>query len=183
MTPAGAFVRSWPPLAAVGAGLIQIALAAGLVLGAGAAPPLFVGILTVLLIAAGAAHLGWAALTLSLGRVSAPGAGLALALGSMVALVATLVVDAGGTSIAAVAAGTVLLMVTGVACADRRRRGRRTPSAASARSRRTPAAGAIGLVVGATLVSALVTPALGATEAGQRAPDHGSHGIVVEHEH
>jgi hypothetical protein len=55
------------------------------------------------------------------------------------------------------------------------RRPRRTTDAAPPRL--------AGLFISAVLVAAIVTPALGATEAGRLAPDHSGHGIVLDGGH
>ncbi|WP_159501748.1 hypothetical protein [Microbacterium sp. 18062] len=181
MTKTTAFTRSWPSLAAAGAGLIELALAAGVVTGAGgesrAAGP---GVLAAALLVLGAASLGWAGTVLARGRIVAPRLGLIGVLAGMGALIGLLVADAAHTSIAAVGAAIALLIVAGLACAHDARRTARTTSH---EPRRAVRASALGVLVGATVVAALVTPALASTEAGRLAPDHSEHMVEPTHEH
>ncbi|MET0813192.1 MAG: hypothetical protein ABWY03_09065, partial [Microbacterium sp.] len=83
------------------------------------------------------------------------------------AVVATLALDPARTSVVTVGAASVLLIAVARACARQSRR--RTDAAPPRLS---------VLLIAAVLVAGLVTPALGATEAGLLAPDHSDHGIV-----
>lgn len=154
---------SWAAVAAWGAGLIELALGAGALTTDGAARGAgFV------LVGLGAGGLVWGAVTLARGRIVVPRAGVAGALVALGAAVAALWLDPARTSIVAVAAASTLLVVVALACAVRLRRGGMDASAPRLRS----------LFLAAVVVAALVTPALGSTEAGLLAPDHGPHGIV-----
>ena len=128
------------------------ALGAGLVLAALAAGA--GGATQVALAGLGIAALGWGVLSLRAGRALAPRSALGACVGALIATVAL-----------------------SVALDLRRRRGRRTAAAdARASAEAHPRLGLIGLAVGAALVSALATPALAATEAGELAVPHGEHG-------
>ncbi|MBZ4487667.1 hypothetical protein LQ938_02445 [Microbacterium sp. cx-55] len=176
------FTRSWPSLAAVGAGLIQLAIAAGVVTGAGgesrATGP---GVLAAVLLVLGPAALGWAAFSLTRGRIVGPRLGMLGALVSILVLTAMLMVEPARTSILAVGVAVGMLVVVGVACALQARRTARAtdPTAAP----RTARASAIGVLIGAAVVGALVTPALASTEAGQLAPSHSEHMVDPGHGH
>ncbi|GAA4044772.1 hypothetical protein [Agromyces indicus] len=169
MTALAAITRSWPMLGALGAGLVLAALAAG----AG-------GATQVALAGLGIAALGWGVLSLRAGRALAPRStlgtcvGALLAAGGAVAAGATTGIPGGPLAAASVFIATVALSA---ALDLRRRRGRRTAAAdARASAEAHPRLGLIGLMVGAALVSALATPALAATEAGELAVPHGEHG-------
>ncbi|WP_022892648.1 hypothetical protein [Agromyces subbeticus] len=185
--------RSWPMLAAFGAGLVLMALAAG---AGGAAQPA--------LIVLGIAALGWGVLALRAGRVLVPSVVLvatAVTLVGMAAAVAT------GASVATdippgpLAAASVFIVVmalsAGLELRGRTRRARRDEPLPAGRGASAPrpagrgaseasvsrparreasvAARLIGLASGAALVAALATPALAATEAGEQAVPHGMH--------
>ncbi|WP_139230938.1 hypothetical protein [Microbacterium sp. cf046] len=156
---------SWPALAAWGAGLVQLALGAGAITGDGGPAIRMAGIL---LLVVGAAAIGWGAVALARGRIVVPRAGVAGSLAVILISVAAMALDPTRVSVFAVAASLVLSIATALGCALALR--------AAARASRTKDAGArrvVGLVVGAFLVAALVTPALAATEAGQHAVPHG----------
>jgi hypothetical protein len=176
------FTRSWPSLAATGAGLIQLAIAAGVVTGAGgesrAAGP---GVLAVVLLVLGPAALGWAALVLVRGEIVAPRLGMLGSVAAIVALTGMLMAEPTRTSILAVGVAVAFLVITGAASALEYRR--RTRGGAGETAVRTARASAIGVLVGAAAVAALVTPALASTEAGQLAPDHSEHMVVPGHGH
>lgn len=163
-------VISWAAVAGWGAGLIELALGAGAltggraVRGAGTA-----------LVALGAAGLAWGAATLVRGRIVAPRTGIVGTLAGIAAGIAALAADPARMSVLAIAAGSALLVGAGLACATRLRDRDGWTDAASPRL--------WTLVVAAFVVAALVTPALGATEAGRLAPDHGTHGVVEPGHH
>ncbi len=174
---------AWPAVAAWGAALILLALGAGAITAAdgsgpadasaaGAAGSWAVGLP---LITLGAAGLAWGALTLARGRVVAPRAAVAGALAGLVAGGAALGVDPVRTSVAAFGAVTVLLVAVALGCGRALRSTDRTPDAAPRRR-------LAGLLVAAVVVAGIVTPALGATEAG-RSAGHSGHGIVLEDGH
>ena len=124
----------------------------------------------------GIGALGWGAATLARGRILAPRAGAAGAIGAFVFAVAALAIDPARTSVAAVGAASVLLLVVAMACGMELRRRRRGMTG--------PAEPRLSvLFITAALVAAVVTPALGATEAGRLAPDHSDHGIVEQGHH
>jgi lysylphosphatidylglycerol synthetase-like protein (DUF2156 family) len=181
-----AATRSWPMLAALGAGLVLLALAAG---AGGMMQPAFVVV--------GVAALGWGVLALRAGRVIAPSVVLVVAAASLVgagAAVATGTAAMTDVVPGPLAAASVFTVVVAFAAglALRARRGPasagRAPSAADPVARGASAANisgpgsgssetsaVLGLLVGAVLVAALAAPALAATEAGQDAVPHGSH--------
>jgi Na+/melibiose symporter-like transporter len=175
------FTRSWPSLAATGAGLIQLAIAAGVVTGAGgesrAVGP---GVLAAVLLVLGPAALGWAALVLVRGRIVAARLGMLGSVAGIIALTGMLMVDPNRTSILAVGVAVAFLVITGAACAFHIRRASRGSESGATRTAR---ASAIGVLVGAAAVAALVTPALASTEAGQLAPSHSDHMVVPGHGH
>ncbi|GAA2032496.1 hypothetical protein GCM10009819_15670 [Agromyces tropicus] len=168
--------RTWPMLAALGGGLVLTALGAG----AGGAP-------RVVLAGLGVAALGWGACALRAGRVLAPRATLATAVGLLVlggaAAAAGALAMLPGAPVAAAAAfvAVVALSAATMLRADRRRREDPAPAASVGRNRSPggeTARSLTGLAAGAILVSALATPALAATEAGRSAAPHGEHVIA-----
>jgi len=174
--------RSWPPLAAWGAGLVQFALGAGILTGTDAAPRA-AGILLVLI---GAASLVWGTLRVAGRDLELPGLGIAVT--GMLVTVAALLADPVRTSVAAVAVALALDAVIGVTIGrSRRSRTRRAPSPRGAVAS-VPLFGrgapVVGFVLGVVAVAGVVTPALASTEAGRLAPDHGSHTLLVDpHSH
>lgn len=171
MTALAAMTRGWPMLGALGAGLVLAALAAG----AGGAPQ-------VVLAGLGVAALGWGVLSLRAGRPVAPRA----VLGMSVAALLTGGAAVGGGAMADVAglplaAASVFIAVVALSAALAVRARRAAPvgveEPAEPASRDPRARGTlVGLMIGALLVSALATPALAATEAGELAVPHGEHG-------
>ncbi|MFE1646970.1 hypothetical protein ACFM35_15420 [Microbacterium sp. P01] len=167
------WTASWPALVAWGAALLQLALGAGLLTGVGWGA--WSGVTGASLVSLGIGGLAWGAVALTRGRVIVPRVGVAAALAGIVLSTAALVIDPERTSILAVAAASALLIACGISCAVAVRSGR---------VRADRHVGILGLLVAATVVAAVVTPALGSTEAGRNAPDHGGHDIVfVEHGH
>ncbi|QIG39645.1 hypothetical protein G5T42_09220 [Microbacterium sp. 4R-513] len=164
-----ASVAMWPAIAAWGAGLVQLALGAGAVTGSSGQPA------GLPLIALGLLALAWGAWALARGRVIAPRAGVAGVLAGLVSGAVALSIDPARTSVVAMAAASALLIAVAIGC------GR----ALRAKDRATDASkpGLAGIFIGAVLVAAIVTPALGATEAGRLAPDHSVHGGVIEDPH
>lgn len=173
MIAPNAMTRSWPMLGALGAGLVLAALAAG----AGGAPQ-------VVLAGLGVAALGWGALSLRVGRVVAPRAVLGVGVLSLVAgggaVAAGAMTDVAGLPL--VAASVFIAWVALSAALDvRARRAARAAAEASAAARPSPAdarRSLAGFALGAVLVSALATPALAGTEAGELAVPHGEHGTA-----
>lgn len=169
---------SWPAFAAWGGGLIQLALGAGAIMGAGEGAAIRAA--GILLAVIGAVAIGWGAVTLTRGRIVVPRVGIAGSLAGILAASVAMTLDPTRTSVFAVAAASVLLVVVALGCAlaVRRNGGVTTRSRADAARPRL-----IGVVVGALLVAGVVTPALAATEAGQHAVPHGEHSETVEPGH
>lgn len=160
---------SWAAVAAWGAGLVQLAVGAGALPQGDAARGAGIALL-----ALGAAALVWGAVTLARGRIVVPRAGLTGALAGVVAIVAALAADPARTSVFAAAGAVVLLMTIAFTCAARLRAMNRGRADAA-----PPRVWAI--LVAATLVSGVVTPALAATEAGRSAVPHGEHLVDPGH--
>ncbi|MFB6610923.1 hypothetical protein ACFCVO_11415 [Agromyces sp. NPDC056379] len=166
-----AALRSWPMLAAFGAGLVLAALAAG---AGGAMQPA--------LVVAGVAALGWGGLALRAGRVIAPSATLVVTAVALVGMAAAVSTGAAATTdvpAGPLAAASVFIVVValsaGLELRARTRLAGGTDPANDRGAGASDAARLIGLVAGAALVAALATPALAATEAGESAVPHGSH--------
>ncbi|MDR6875889.1 hypothetical protein [Microbacterium barkeri] len=147
------FTGTWPALAACGAGLAHLAVAAG--------SPWW---LLALLCAAGVAELGWGAAALRAGRIVASRAALGGSLA--LALLTTAIGVAGGMGPAPMAVAIALLLVVAAAAARAVRRRARAAPGGTARA-------VLGMLVGATLVAAVTTPALSLTEPGTHAVPHG----------
>ena len=163
---------SWPAFAAWGGGLIQLALGAGAITGAGEGSA--VRAAGSLLAVVGVAAIGWGALTLARGRIVVPRLSIAGSLAGILALVGAMALDPSRVSVFAVAAASALLLGVAFGCALALRRASRPETRDAARPR------LIGLFVGALLVAGVVTPALASTEAGRHAVPHGE---LVEHGH
>ncbi|KQZ09394.1 hypothetical protein ASD23_14175 [Agromyces sp. Root1464] len=167
-----AALRSWPMLAALGAGLVLLALAAG----AG-------GAMLPALASAGVAALGWGGLALRAGRVIAPSTTLvvtAVALVGMAAAVSTGAAAMTDVAPGPLAAASAFIVVVALSAGlELRARARLARAGAHPGGTRDAAASdtarLLGLVAGAALVAALATPALAATEAGESAVPHGTH--------
>lgn len=168
--------RTWLAMAAIGAGLIHMAL------GAGAPLPL-----AILLIAIALAELGWGIAAVVRNRV--PFATVAL-IGSLVPIVgwALLIAVASVaeapallTPLPFLAMGAATLMglfVAGALAVDfRRRKARIAVTDGADAGTGAPSTGRYltGVLVGALLVSGLTTPALANTAAGEYAVPHGVH--------
>lgn len=164
----------WPAITAWGAGLVQFALGAGAVSGSTVQPA------GLLLIALALLALAWGAVTLARGRLIAPRASVVAALAGLIVGGLALAADPARTSVFAVTAASVLLVATAIGCGRALRAVEATERPARPSSAKPRLA---GIFVAAVVVSALVTPALGATEAGRLAPDHSVHGGVVEDPH
>ncbi len=171
----------WPALFAWGAGLIHIAVAAGAPLG-----------VLVPLTTLGVAELVWGITALRRGRmplvrttlavaVIATLAGLVLALFDLMAWIPLMSSSLMLVAIAGAAAVTLRRAARTVAgrkmagrkMAGRRMDGRVADAEASARPSTPAGRTLIGVVAGALLVSALTTPALAQTNAGDYAVPHG----------
>lgn len=156
----------WPAIAAWGGGLVQLALGAGAMMTAEGGPAIrWAGLL---LVAFGAAAIGWGAATLARGRMVVPRLSIAGSLAGIFAAAAALILDPARVSVFAVAAGVALSMAVALGAAINLRRGSAPSSRPDAGRRRLA-----GLVVAAVVVAGIVTPALAATSAGQQAVPHG----------
>lgn len=187
-----ALTRSWPTLAAWGAGLIHLGLGAGMVT---KGSDVAVRVVGALLVVVGAAALVWGVAALARDRLTAPRTGMAIAVLGTVAAALALAVDPFRVSVHAAAVGILLFLACGVAAAvTARRRARSAPApsatatsaSGSARTetpRAVPRTSIVGILVGAAVVAGLVTPALGSTEAGQAAPSHSDHPLFDDHGH
>lgn len=187
MTALAAMTRGWPMLGALGAGLVLAALAAG----AG-------GARQVVLAGLGVAALGWGVLSLRAGRPLAPRAALGMSVAALItggaavgsgamADVAGLPLAAASVFIGSIALSTALAVrarrATPVRVEDPASVEVEDPASVRVEERAQPASRdprprlpVVGLMIGALLVSALATPALAATEAGELAVPHGEHG-------
>ncbi|MFC5930564.1 hypothetical protein D6T64_16805 [Cryobacterium melibiosiphilum] len=180
-----AVTRLWLGFAALGAGMIHVAV------GASAPFPL-----SVLLIGFGVAELAWGVTALALGRLPVPRAVSGAALipvfvwGATAALGSGLGVSAEATGLPfysmAIASLFNLFLAVVMAVHQRRRSNEAASSATGAASvARTGTSPAVAggwrfvtaLALGGAIFSGLTTPALAATDAGQLAVPHGtSHG-------
>ncbi|CAL4860977.1 hypothetical protein [Microbacterium sp. MM2322] len=165
MSPS-ALVRSWPALAAWGAGLVQLGLGAGAIVKGADAVDRGIGIL---LATVGAATLAWGVVTLAKGRIAMPRSGVAVSLVGIVLLFGLMLVGPAQVSVYPVAVSAILSLAVGVVSAVAlRRAGRGRPSRTAARSAARTSIG--GLIAGAFLLAGVVTPALAATPIGSDAP-------------
>jgi hypothetical protein len=178
--------RIWMALASLGAGLVHLAIGAG--------SPLS---LAIFLIGFGVAEIVWGLSIMARAHTVLPRTVMVASLipVALWALLLTVLIVAGSSSLAStvpllpMAVGSLLnLYVSGSLAVARRRFDRESDAAASVSSTTwadaaagQPQAGryVLGLVFGALLVSGMVTPALAATNAGQYAVPHGSHGFDV----
>ncbi|MGZ0068832.1 hypothetical protein [Microbacterium sp. Yaish 1] len=180
---AAALTRSWPTLAAWGAGLLQLGVGAGMITQGTGAADRGVGVLAV---AVGAAALGWGVAALTRGHLVAPRVAMAIAVVGTIASGLALAADPMRISVHAVGVTVLLHVAYGVAAAAvvRRARSITADAARPADARATPRTSVVGLVAGCVIVAGLVTPALGATEAGRNAPSHSDHPLFsTEHSH
>lgn len=173
---AATFVRSWPSVSAWGAGLILAALGAGAIVGpsSGAASRGLGAGLVVL----GVAALVWGGAALALGRLVFPRATLAGVVTGLLASSALMFVLPSHTSVIAVAAAWLLLIGVGAGIAPTlRRRGRAesTPSTAQPMS-------VWGLLLAASIIAVVVTPALGSAQDAVLIRDDGSVPVIT-HDH
>jgi hypothetical protein len=168
-------------LAALGAGLVLTAVAAGAGGYAGAA-----------LVGCGIAALAQGVLALRAGRLVAPASTLGGCLGVLAGSAAVVVTGSAGALDIAImpllAADLFVLVVAFGAAADlRKRRGAAAADVTVARTRREAREPQrrlpiMGMLAGAALTAALATPALAATEAGGQAVPHGQlHGDLDTH--
>ena len=165
-------IRTWLGFAAIGAGLIHLAMVAS--------SPLPVAIV---LVGLGVTEFGWGILLFAKDRLIGASAARIVAVGpvilwSMLVLAATLFDAAWLASLLPLipmAIATVFELFVVAVLSLQLRPSKGTDAAASAPA--SPSAGRylLALTVGGILVGALTTPALAATEAGKYAQPHGEH--------
>lgn len=162
-----AIIRTWLGFAALGAGLIHLALVVG-------SPLPVAGVLALI----GSAEVSWAVTSLRRGRAVAPrtalvGALLPSALWVTVVVLAPAVDELPALNVGPLAVASALTFFVAIVIAIHLGRGS-DPSAVRAE----PAAWLYlaGLLAGALVVGSAVTPALALTEAGAHAQPHGEHG-------
>lgn len=157
-------LRSWPALFAWGAGLIHLAVGAGV---RTASDPVTAGILALLLVL-GAAELAWGVDALRMGSPRAPRAAAGAAVGAAVLGGCAIAV---GASPIAIAAASGLAVAAGAISAAR-----------PGRTRRPAGRGAqvAAIALAAVLVAGIATPALATTDAARYAVPHGEHGTLVD---
>jgi len=160
---------AWPAIAAWGAALIHLALGAGAVTATDG-----LSLIGLPLIALGLAGLSWGCAVLVRGRAVVPCVAISGALVGIVAGAVALAIDPVRTSVVAVGAASVLLVAVAFGCGRALRRTGWETDAAPPRL--------VGLFIAAVVVAGIVTPALGATEAGRLA-GHSGHGVVLQDEH
>ncbi len=178
----GQITRTWLGFAAIGAGLIHLALVVGSP--APLAVPLFL---------LGLAEFGWGVLTLARDTLLAPAVARVTAVAPVVAwsllvVVSTLLQNpaiVASLVFVPMAAATIFNVYIAVVLSVHLRRGAsakgadrpRSDAAASAAASVTPPAGRylLALGAGALVMAGLTTPALAATEAGRFAQAHGEH--------
>jgi hypothetical protein len=166
---------SWPTVAAWGGGLVQAALGAAAITGPSS------GVLAratgVLLATLGVAWLIWGGVNLVKSRLVFAPAALAAATVSVLAMFGLLALSPARTSVFAVAAATVLLVVTGAACAIVVRRGGDRPRDVGTLR------GILGMLLAAAVIAVVVTPALGATQDALLLRDDGTVPAVTHEGH
>ncbi|MFG6446278.1 hypothetical protein ACFXP7_13270 [Microbacterium sp. P06] len=169
------FTGSWPSVAAWGAGLIQVALGAAAIVGEGSGVPArAVGIA---LASLGLAFLVWGGANLVTSRLVAAPLALAAAMAGVLAMFGLLALAPARTSIFAVAAGTLLLVVVGATCAIVVRRGADKPRDVGTLR------GILGMLVAAAVIATIVTPSLGATQDAKLLRDDGTVPVVTHDGH
>ena len=165
-------VRTWLGFAAIGAGLVHLALVIS--------SPLPIAAIVLLL---GVTEVAWGVVTFVRDSVPAPRVACAVAIAPLLAwsllVVAATMLDAvwlaASLPLLPMAIASIFeLFVAAVLAAHLRRV---QNAVATATLPALPSAGRylVGLMAGALLVGALTTPALAATEAGRYAQPHGSH--------
>lgn len=173
--------RCWAGFASLGAGLVHLA-----VIGEHLDHWLMAGVFFAVL---GAAQVGWGVAALARDAAPVPRAVLAVNLGALAvwAVSRTTGLPVGPEAGTAEAVGRAdvlcvalhLLVLASLAVAMRRS-GRARPAPQDGPQRVRAGRGLVALGVGALMVSALTTPALAATEPGEHARPHGTHGEADE---
>ena len=173
-TPAIAWTVTVPAIAAWGAGLIQLALAAGAITADDSS--LASRAIGVALLPLGAAAMVWGAVVLARGILPLPRVTIAASIGAILAIAGALIVDAAHTSAFAAAAAVALIIVVAASNARALRRTGPRPSGSTGGA-------VVGLVAGAIVVSALVTPALSSVEATRLADTPGGYQPATHDHH
>jgi hypothetical protein len=174
---AATFVRSWPSVFAWGAGLITAALGAGALTRADSgavASGLGIG-----LVALGLAALAWGGVVLWAGRLVVPALVLGGSLVTIFGVAALLFVVPAHTSVLAVAAASLLLVIVGASVAVHLRHQRRAANA----TRTAQPMSVVGLLVAAAVIAVVVTPALGATQNAVLLRDDGTVPVISHEGH
>ena len=175
-------VRVWAAFAGLGAGLVHAAT-----VGPRLTESVVAGVILVVLMAA---QLGWALLVLSRGAVPLPRLSVAVSLGLVVLWAGTRATGLAPVGLADVVAAGLHLSVAWLVMADLRataddaRAGAGADAVPDGRSAGAGAGRRFALLfAGALLASAVTTPALAASEAGQHAVPHGEHltGLTGHH--
>lgn len=161
--------RSWAPVLAWGAGLIQAAMGAGAIVGEESSPA--ARIVGGAIVTLGVAALVWGGVSLSRGRLVTPTTALATALTGVAAGGMLFLSSAGRTSIYALAISTAMLMTLGAVAAIVRR----AHDDGSAPTRM------LALFAAAAVIAVLVTPALGSVQDATLLRDDGTLPVVDEH--
>lgn len=170
-------MRTWLAFAAIGAGIIHLALVIS--------SPLPVALA---LLAVGALETAWGALVLARGRIARPRAVLFSALlpvlgWAILVTLSTVFVRpdlASPLGFIPMGIASVLDLAVALALAIALRRG----ADPAAHGRELPAGRyLLGLLAGALLVGTLTTPALASTQAGQHAHHHGGPAFVLDDPH
>lgn len=170
--------RGWIAFAAIGTGLIHLALVVG--------APLPFGVAFAV---CGATELGWGVLAMARTRLPVPRAALVGALLPLLLWIAVLLaaITLDSPAVAAplhflpMGVATILELFAALTLVVSRRRERSHPNAPASTN---AAKYLIGLMIGSLVVAALTTPALAATEAGRFAKPHGEHtGFIPNSDH
>jgi len=163
-------LRSWTPPLAWGAGLVLAGMGASAIV-ADASTPLARGI-GVLFVTVGLGALVWGGVSLARGRVVAPRAALAVSLGVVVGLAVLFAATDGRASLLGGAAALALLLATSALVTLERRH----PAPPTASVRIVP------MLIAATLVAVVATPALGAVQDAALLRDDGTVIVVDPHQ-
>lgn len=162
-------IRTWTAMAALGAALIHLAVAAS-------APMPFLLAFAI----AGAAEITWSVLTLIRGRFPLPRIAPVLALVPSAIWAAGVIVGSESSALPflALGAGTVLSVAIAIVVTLENRRG----VAAELTAEPTPGRSLLGFVAGAFLIAAVALPALGQTQAGIAASEgpHAHHSVTLD---
>lgn len=177
-------VLTWLALAAVGAGIVHLALAWAVAVRYIGGHPVAGGVLAGVLALVGSAELVWGLVALLIDRVAVPGlarwAALAPVAGWALALVSGVAVDELALPFVPMGTATVFDLFIAGALSVRPRTRRESSPHPGAASASLHGAVLVGLVAAGLAVSALVAPALSATASWSRQPP-GTQAITPEH--